>query len=104
MSAKNLAIAIEAREESMFSLIDPDTKLEELATGFEFVEGPIWHPYQKHLIFSDIMGNKLYRWSETQGLSVFRNDSHMANGNTYDQQGRILTCEHATSRVSRTSS
>jgi gluconolactonase len=103
MSAKSLGITIEARDESIFSLIDPATKLEELASGFKFLEGPIWHPYEKHLTFSDIMGDRLYRWSEKKGLDVFREGSHMANGNTYDHQGNILTCEHASNALSRTS-
>ena len=94
---------LEIRDTRIHTIIDENQQLEQLATGFAFLEGPIWHPYEKHLTFSDIIGNCLYRWSEKQGLSVFREDSHMANGNTYDHQGRILTCEHATSRVTRTS-
>ena len=63
--------------------------------------GPIWHPRDAHLTFSDIPANKIYRWSETGGVSVYREPSHKANGNTYDRTGRMLTCEHATSRVVR---
>ncbi len=103
MSEKTLDVPLEIRDRSLLELIDPNPKLEELASGFEFIEGPIWHPYERYLIFSDIIGNKLYRWSEKKGLEVFRKDSHMANGNTYDQQGRILTCEHASNALSRTS-
>jgi gluconolactonase len=76
--------------------------MERVATGFKFTEGPIWHPYERFLIFSDIVGNRMYRWSPREGVSVFREPSHMANGNTYDRHGRLLTCEHATSRVTRT--
>lgn len=82
--------------------IDPAVELEQIATGFEFVEGPIWHPAGRHLTFSDIVGDTMVRWSERTGTSLFRRPSHMANGNAYDGQGRILTCEHATSRVTRT--
>ncbi len=94
---------LELREPQLLNVIEQDAELEELATGFKFIEGPIWHPYEKHLSFSDIKGNKLYRWREQEGISILRDNSHMANGNTYDQQGRMLSCEHATSRVSRTS-
>jgi gluconolactonase len=101
--AQKLSVDIEVRDQRIFDIIEEKTELEELATGFQFLEGPIWHPYEQHLTFSDIMGNRLYRWREHEGLSIFRHDSHMANGNTYDRQGHILTCEHASSCISRTS-
>ncbi len=77
-------------------------ELEQIVSGFEFLEGPVWHPEEQHLTFSDIVGNTMYRWSEAGGLDTFRKPSNMANGNTYDRGGRLLTCEHATSRVTRT--
>lgn len=79
-----------------------DAELEQVLSGFEFLEGPVWHPDERHLTFSDIVGNTMYRWSRAGGLDVYRKPSHMANGNTYDRKGRLLTCEHATSRVTRT--
>jgi len=85
-------------------VLETGAKLEQLATGFEFIEGPVWHTGQKELIFSDIIGNTMYRWSEGDGVSVFRKPSNMANGNTWDREGRLLSCEHATSRVTRTES
>lgn len=83
---------------------DPGTGngIEQLVTGFRFVEGPVWYPGQNALLFSDIIGDTMYRWSEREGVSVFRKPSNMANGNTLDADGRLLSCEHATSRVSRT--
>ncbi len=82
-------------------LVDADAGLECLATGFGFVEGPAWHPGEQSLVFSDIAGNRMCRWREAEGVSVFRAPSYMANGNAYDAAGRLLTCEHATSRVRR---
>jgi len=76
-------------------------EMERIATGFEFVEGPAWIPEKSELIFSDIIGNVMYRWQARDGASVFRDPSHMANGTTRDHEGRLLICEHATSRVSR---
>jgi gluconolactonase len=76
--------------------------VERIATGFEFTEGPVWHPHDRTLIFSDIVGNRMHRWSATGGITTFRQPSNMANGNAYDRQGRLVTCEHATSRVTRT--
>ena len=78
-----------------------DTELEVLGEGFGFTEGPIWHPQDKHLTFSDIPSNRMHRWSEATGVTVYREPSNLANGNTYDKEGRILSCEHGTSRVVR---
>lgn len=93
---------LDIRDDRFLAVIDNDAYLEKVADGFKFLEGPIWHPYDQHLIFSDIIGDTLYRWKPGEGKSLFRRPSHMANGNTYDRQGRLLTCEHATSRVTRT--
>lgn len=93
---------LEVRDERINTIVGADAELERVASGFEFLEGPVWHPHQKHLTFSDIVGDCLYRWSQAKGVGVFRKPSHMANGNTYDRQGRLLTCEHATSQVTRT--
>lgn len=94
---------LDIRHPAFSEVVNPVAAPERLAAGFQFVEGPIWHQEQGHLIFSDIIGNAMYSWSESVGVSVFRQPSQMANGNAYDRQGRILTCEHATSRVTRTS-
>ncbi len=83
-------------------IVSPESVLETVADGFEFIEGPVWHPGRKEILFSDIIGDSLYHWTKITGLSVFRKPSNMANGNVYDRQGRLLTCEHATSRVTRT--
>ncbi len=93
---------IDMRDSRIKTILPENVELETVATGFEFTEGPIWHPYDKHLTFSDIVGDTMYRWDRANGVRVFRKPSHKANGNTYDLQGRLLTCEHATSRVTRT--
>lgn len=95
-------MAIQVRDGRLRGVVDESATLDQLAGDFRFTEGPIWHPREEHLTFSDIPGNRLYRWSEAGGLSVLREPSNMANGNTYDGEGRMLTCEHATSRVTRT--
>jgi gluconolactonase len=77
-------------------------EFERLGTGFLFTEGPVWHPVGKFLIFSDMPGDHMRRWSAREGVTTYRKPSNMANGNAYDRQGRLLTCEHATSRVVRT--
>ncbi len=94
-------MSIDVRDERMLALVDENATRETIAETFEFTEGPIWHPSEHHLTFSDIPANKLYRWSENSGVTVYREPSNKANGNTYDKQGRIITCEHGTSRVVR---
>ena len=93
---------IEVRDDRFLDVVPEDLQLETLAEGFAFTEGPIWHPQNKHLTFSDIPNSRMHRWSEAGGVTVFRDPSNMTNGNTYDHQGRILSCEHETSRVTRT--
>jgi len=92
---------LEVRDERLLAIIAPDGEVERIATGFLFLEGPIWQPVQRTLIFSDIPGDTMYRWNAAGGLEIYRRPSNNANGNTCDRQGRILTCEHATSRVIR---
>ena len=94
-------MGIEVRDSRMLAIVDEGTELEVLGEGFGFTEGPIWHPVEKHLTFSDIPGNRIHRWTEVDGVSIHREPSNHANGNTFDKQGRILSCEHGTSRVVR---
>ena len=64
----------------------------------------IWNHVEKHLIFSDIPGNIMRRWRPDGSIETWRQPSNMANGNAYDPAGRVVSCEHATSRVTRTES
>ncbi|MBK5105949.1 MAG: SMP-30/gluconolactonase/LRE family protein, partial [Burkholderiales bacterium] len=81
----------------------PLAKLERLASGCRWAEGPLWLGDMRCLIWSDIPNNRMLRWDEASGaVSEFRNPSGNANGNTRDLQGRLLTCEHGGRRVSRT--
>ncbi len=78
-------------------------KVERLATGFRWAEGPVWLGDVRQLVWSDVPGNCLYKWDEETGVtSPFRKPSNMGNGNTRDRQGRLLTCEHLARRVTRT--
>jgi len=77
--------------------------IERIATGFRWAEGPVYFRDGGFLVFSDIPNNRMMRWLEEDGhLSVFRTPSHYANGNTRDREGRLITCEHDTRRVTRT--
>lgn len=93
---------VEIRDERFRHVVGYDAPVEELATGFDFTEGAVWNHVEACLIFSDMPGNVMRKWTAANGIEVFRQPSNMANGNTYDLQGRLITCEHATSRVTRT--
>lgn len=96
-------MSIDVRDGRMNEIVEQGATLEVISDRFEFIEGPIWHPGDRSLIFSDIPGDTLYRWEQGKEIEPYRTPSNMANGNTYDRQGRILSCEHATSRVVRES-
>jgi len=79
------------------------TSVERIATGMRWCEGPVWFGDARCLLWSDIPNNRIMRWDEETGrVSVFRKPSNNANGNTRDRQGRLVTCEHDTRRVTRT--
>src|SRR5262249_24922448 len=79
------------------------TAIERIGTGFRFTEGPVWFGDTRQLLFSDIPNDRIMRWDEETGaVSVFRRPSNYANGNTRDRQGRLVTCEHDTQRLTRT--
>ncbi len=77
--------------------------IERIATGFRWAEGPVYFRDGGYLLWSDIPNNRIMRWSEDDGhVSVFRTNSNFSNGNTRDREGRLITCEHDTRRVTRT--
>jgi gluconolactonase len=69
----------------------------------DWAEGPAYFPGGRYLVWSDAPNNRMLRYDETDGsVSVFRSPSNNANGNTVDRQGRLVTCEHGSRRVTRT--
>lgn len=76
--------------------------VKQLATGYDWVEGPVWFGGMNCLLFSDIPNNRILRWIPDVGVSVFRSPSNFANGHTVDLQGRLISCEHGLRRVTRT--
>ncbi len=95
-------MSVEIRHRGFRSVVGGDVDFQRIGTGFLFTEGPLWHPHQEFLLFSDIPGDRIRRWSQGDGVTAFRSPSHMANGLTYDREGRLIACEHATCRVTRT--
>lgn len=76
-------------------------QVEQVATGFPGGEGPVWSR-QGFLIFSDYSRDRLYKYIPGKMPEVYREDSHGANGNTMDRQGRLYSCEYRSRRVTRT--
>jgi gluconolactonase len=84
------------------SYVQPQNAIRRLWTGGQWLEGPAWSGQGKYLVFSDIPNNRQMRWSEDEGhVSVFRLPASNSNGNTFDFQGRQLSCEHLMRRVVR---
>lgn len=94
-------VDIDARDPQLSELVAVDEPLRKIADGFQFTEGPVWHSTERHLTFSDIPASKTFRWEASAGLMVLRDPSNKTNGNAYDKQGRLISCEHATSRLVR---
>lgn len=83
-------------------LIVPTSPLDELYSGCRWAEGPVWFSDLGCLIWSDNPNERMLRWVEGGSVSTFRSPSNFSNGNTRDRQGRLVTCEHGTRRVTRT--
>lgn len=92
----------EALEPEFNSFVMGNAPVKQLATGFDWVEGPVWFGDANCLLFSDIPNNRIMRWTPGAGTSVFRQPSNYANGHTRDREGRLISCEHGTRRVTRT--
>ncbi|MEK9612644.1 MAG: SMP-30/gluconolactonase/LRE family protein [Flavobacteriaceae bacterium] len=98
--------------EEMNKLIPENSKIEVLSSGFQWAEGPLWVPKLKGVLFSDVPQNKVYLWTEKNGLSLFLDPSGMtdyaphstsegANGLALDTSGNLILCQHGDRRVAR---
>ncbi len=81
---KSRMLEIEVLHPKIHKLLDPSGDLIRVADGFDFTEGPIWDRRTGALIFSDILGNSLYRWTSASGPQTLRRYSYMANRNAFD--------------------
>ena len=82
-------------------LIDPYAPVGQVGTGFTFTEGPIWHPIDHYLLFSDMPADVRRRWDAARGVVEVRRPSNKCNGMTYDGELNLIVCEHATSSLVR---
>jgi gluconolactonase len=95
-------VNVSVRDPRFTRVVGAELEFEQIATGCLFTEGPLWHPIGQYLLWSDMPGDHLRRWSARDGVTTFRRPCNMSNGLTWDRQGRLLACEHATSQVTRT--
>jgi gluconolactonase len=95
--------AVEVLHEGFRALRLFSATVERLATGMRWAEGPVWFGDGRYLLVSDIPNDRILRWDECSGaVGVFRQPSNNANGHARDRQGRLVSCEHLTRRVTRT--
>jgi gluconolactonase len=99
---KEQVMSLEVISPQVLELVAADARVEQLAGGCQFTEGPVWHRRDHYLLFSDIPANRMKKWTPAEGMVDFRVPSGKSNGLTYDRQGRLVACEHANRRVSRT--
>lgn len=92
----------EIRDPRFRDLLVSSAALDELYTGCRWAEGPVWFNDGGYLLFSDIPNERVLRWIEGAGTSVYRAPSNFINGNTRDREGRLVSCEHGGRRVIRT--
>ena len=88
--------------EKFSALFPKSVKIERVASGFEFTEGPVWIAEDRCLLFSDIPANKIFKLECDRKISISRYPSDNSNGLTRDAQGRLIACEHGSRRVTRT--
>lgn len=94
-------------------LVPQDAKLEKIADGFTWVEGPVWNKQGGYLLFSDIPANTVYKWKAGEGTSVYLRSSGYSsavpfegkepgsNGLTFDSAGRLVLCRHGDRQIGR---
>jgi gluconolactonase len=88
-------------DDTFWTLVPKNTKVEKVATGFKFTEGPVWNKKGNYLLFSDIPANNIVRVTPDGINEVFINPSENSNGITYDLKGRLIVCQHGARRVIR---
>jgi gluconolactonase len=95
-------MSVDIRNAAFRSVVGDTVEIEKLATGFLFTEGPLWHAKDKYLLFSDMPGDHMRKWSPQGGVTTVRKPCAQSNGLAWDRQGRLIVCEHATSKLTRT--
>jgi gluconolactonase len=95
-------VSVEIRDERFRDVVGPDVTFEKLVEGCLFTEGPLWHARDRYLLFSDMPGDHLRKWSPSGAVTTFRKPCNQSNGLAWDRQGRLIACEHSSSSLTRT--
>lgn len=113
VSAESVPVTITSLNPRFDQLVPRDAKVEKIADGFTWVEGPVWHKEGGYLLFSDIPANSVYKWKSGEGVSLFLKNSGYSgaatfagkepgsNGLTFDASGRLVLCRHGNRQIGR---
>jgi len=101
VTSTETGVGIDAKSDAIYELVEKGSNVERLATGFTFTEGPIWHPTEHYLLFSDMPGDVRRKYTPDGTVVEVRNFSNKCNGMTYDADLNLLVCEHVTSSLVR---
>lgn len=93
---------IQALDSRFNPCVLPNAPLLTLGEGYAWLEGPVWFADANQLLVSDLPNNRILRWTEDSGVSVFRQPSNFENGHTRDRQGRLIGCSHRGRCITRT--
>ena len=96
-------MSVEAKSEQVWDLVDSGASVDKVATGFTFTEGPIWHPRDGYLLFSDMPADIRRKYTPDGTVVEMANPSNKCNGMTYDADLNLIVCEHVTSTLVRES-
>ena len=103
IAPEDLLQGIEVIDDLFLELIDRDTEIQKHWTGCEWAEGPVYFPEGDYVLWSDVPNNRILKFHAHSGVTtVFREPCNNTNGHFRDQQGQLVSCEHATNRISRT--
>jgi len=103
IAPEDLLQGIEVIDDLFLELIDRDTEIQKHWTGCEWAEGPVYFPEGDYVLWSDVPNDRILKFDAHSGVTtVFREPCNNTNGHFRDQQGQLVSCEHATNRISRT--
>ena len=94
-------MAVEIRDKRFRKIVGDDAHMDQVATGFIFTEGAMWNAKTNELVFSDMPGDIVRKWSKANGVTTFRQPSNKQNGHYFDLEGRLISCAHSSSEVTR---
>jgi len=94
-------VGIDAKSSAIYELVEEGSSVEKVAGGFTFTEGPIWHPRDHFLLFSDMPGDVRRKYTPDGTVEEVMRPSNKCNGLTYDADLNLLVCEHVTSSLMR---